>query len=82
MQHSDAMKLKRDEEALIYGLKQFPSLTRVTIPTVTHGHLYEPLYETPMIREFPDDYKYSIPRGWPAGEGELSHIPAEPRDER
>lgn len=30
------------------------SFSHPTITTPTHGHLYEPLYETPMIRAFPD----------------------------
>ncbi|KAJ5975149.1 hypothetical protein N7481_008856 [Penicillium waksmanii] len=81
MQQSDTMKLKRDEEAFIYGLKQFPSLKRVTITTATHGHLYEPLYETPMIRAFPYGLNYPIPRGWPGGRGEISYTPAESWEE-
>ncbi|RAK96492.1 F-box protein, partial [Aspergillus ibericus CBS 121593] len=55
-----------DTEALIYGLKQFPSLKRITITPATHGWLFNPLYETPMIRDFPFGFNYPIPRGWPA----------------
>lgn len=30
--------------------------------------LFIPLYETPMIRAFPDGFNYPIPRGWPTPE--------------
>ncbi|OAQ98571.1 hypothetical protein LLEC1_07579 [Akanthomyces lecanii] len=54
-----------DIEALEYGLRRFPSLKRITITPATHGYLFSPLYETPMIRSFPYGLNYLIPRGWP-----------------
>jgi hypothetical protein len=29
-----------------------------------HGHLFAPLYATPMIRAFPKGFTYPVPRGW------------------
>lgn len=52
-----------DEDALKYALARFPSLTRITITPATHGFLFTPLYETPMIRSFPYGFNYAIPRG-------------------
>ena len=54
-----------DIEAFEYGLDKFPSLQRVTITPAAHGVLFLPLYQTPMIRAFPDGFIYPIPRGWP-----------------
>ncbi|KAJ6786281.1 hypothetical protein PWT90_00821 [Aphanocladium album] len=54
-----------DIEALKYGLKRFPSLKRIVITPATHGYLFNPLYETPMIRNFGYALNYPIPRGWP-----------------
>lgn len=54
-----------DIEALEYGLKRFPALKRITITPATHGYLFNPLYETPMIRSLPYGLNYRIPRGWP-----------------
>lgn len=53
-----------DFEALSLGVKQFPALKRVTITPVAHGHLFNPLYPTPMIRAFPKGFNYPIPCGW------------------
>ncbi|PWY81740.1 hypothetical protein BO94DRAFT_601809 [Aspergillus sclerotioniger CBS 115572] len=54
-----------DMDALRYGLEQFPSLKRITITPAAHGWLFNPLYETPMIRSFSEGFNYPIPRGWP-----------------
>ncbi|KAF9769096.1 hypothetical protein IL306_013539 [Fusarium sp. DS 682] len=50
-----------DIEAFEYALKRFPSLSRVTISTRTHGRLFMPLYETPMIRAFPYGFVCPLP---------------------
>lgn len=50
-------------------MKQFPALKRVTITPAAHGHLFAPLYPTPMIRAFPKGFNYPIPRGWPVMPG-------------
>lgn len=55
---------KSDLEAFLYGVKQFPALKRVTITPAAHGHLFAPLYRTPMIRAFPKGFNYPIPCGW------------------
>lgn len=55
-----------DEEAFLYGLRQFSSLRTVTITPAAHGMLFSPLYMTPMIRAFPFGFNYPLPRGWPA----------------
>lgn len=64
-QQEDVMKTGADAEAFRYGLERFTSLQRVTITPVAHGVLYEPLYETPMIRAFPRGFNYPIPCSWP-----------------
>ncbi|PYI09468.1 hypothetical protein BO78DRAFT_438098 [Aspergillus sclerotiicarbonarius CBS 121057] len=62
------LKSNADVDALAYGLKRFPSLKRITITPATHGYLFNPLYETPMIRSFPYGFNYPIPYGWPKRE--------------
>ncbi|KAF7547408.1 hypothetical protein G7Z17_g7733 [Cylindrodendrum hubeiense] len=58
-----------DSDALVYALLRFPSLRRITITPAAHGFIFMPLYETPMIRDFPYGFNYPIPRGWPAVNG-------------
>ncbi|KAJ5124228.1 uncharacterized protein N7515_008053 [Penicillium bovifimosum] len=55
---------RSDLEAFAFGVKQFPALKRVTITPAAHGGLNNPLYQTPMIRAFPDGFNYPVPRGW------------------
>ncbi|KAM5367236.1 hypothetical protein ACJZ2D_010069 [Fusarium nematophilum] len=50
-------------EAFRYALERFPALKRVTVTPEAHGWLFNPLYETPMIRAFPAGFNYPIPRG-------------------
>jgi hypothetical protein len=64
-QQDDVLAGKSDEEAFIHGLKRFPALTKVTVTPAAHGFLFNPLYQTPMIRSFPEGLNYPIPRGWP-----------------
>ncbi|KAF3482652.1 uncharacterized protein GIQ15_01976 [Arthroderma uncinatum] len=54
-----------DISAFRFGLEQFPALQRITITPAGHGFLFAPLYETPMIRDFPYGFNYPIPRSWP-----------------
>ncbi|KAL7921523.1 hypothetical protein ACQKWADRAFT_327582 [Trichoderma austrokoningii] len=54
-----------DSDAFRYGLQRFPSLRKITVTPATHGWLFMPLYETPMIRAFPYGFNCPIPRGWP-----------------
>ncbi|KAJ5109960.1 hypothetical protein N7532_002605 [Penicillium argentinense] len=63
-QQKDVIADNSDLQAFLYGVKQFPSLRRVTITPAAHGHLFAPLYRTPMIRAFPKGFNYPIPRGW------------------
>ncbi|CAH0050969.1 unnamed protein product [Clonostachys solani] len=51
-------------EALHFGLAQFPALRKITVTAATHGRLFNPLYHTPMIRQFPRVFQYPIPHGW------------------
>ncbi|KAL2823033.1 hypothetical protein BJX63DRAFT_417418 [Aspergillus granulosus] len=67
-EQDDVISGNKDAEALRYGLPRLPALKRVTITPVAHGWIFNPLYETPMIRAFPKGFNYPIPRGWP-------HIP-------
>lgn len=64
-QQEHVITTEADIEAFRYGLEHFTSLQRVTITPTAHGVLYEPLYETPMIRAFPRGFNYPIPCSWP-----------------
>ncbi|CAG9982968.1 unnamed protein product [Clonostachys byssicola] len=67
-------KLLRDQEAVLedesyvkalrFGLAQFAALRKITVTAATHGRLFNPLYHTPMIRQFPRLFQYPIPHGW------------------
>ncbi|CAG8098103.1 unnamed protein product [Penicillium olsonii] len=64
-QQEYVLAFRCDEEAFIHGLKQFPALTKVTVTSAAHGFLFNPLYQTPMIRSLPEGLYYPMPRGWP-----------------
>ncbi|KAL7921791.1 hypothetical protein ACQKWADRAFT_294473 [Trichoderma austrokoningii] len=64
-QQDDVIARGADVEAFRYALRQFPALQTVTITPAAHGWLFNPLYQTPMIRAFPYGFNYPIPRGWP-----------------
>ncbi|KFY31256.1 hypothetical protein V493_01264 [Pseudogymnoascus sp. VKM F-4281 (FW-2241)] len=51
--------------ALEKHIGSFPALQRIAITPAAHGWIYNPLYETPMIRSFPRGFNYYIPRTWP-----------------
>lgn len=51
-----------DTFALEYNINRFPSLRRITISHSTNGWLFEPFYETPMIRSFPPNFMYDVDR--------------------
>ncbi|KAK6065434.1 hypothetical protein SCUP234_12552 [Seiridium cupressi] len=73
-QQDEVLASGTDVEAFRYGLERFPALKRVTITPAAHGMLFVPLYETPMIRAFPEGFNYHIPRGWPTPErGDLPY---------
>ncbi|CAH0034520.1 unnamed protein product [Clonostachys rhizophaga] len=57
------------------ALDRFPNLRRVTITPACHGFLFTPLYETPMIRDFPKGFNYPIPRSWPSDLGKTDSRP-------
>ncbi|KAJ6136747.1 hypothetical protein N7497_012451 [Penicillium chrysogenum] len=63
-QQKDVLADNSDVHAFLYGVKQFPALKRVTITPSAHGHLFTPLYPTPIIRAFPKGFNYPILRGW------------------
>ncbi|KAL3440458.1 hypothetical protein BJX65DRAFT_314756 [Aspergillus insuetus] len=54
-QQEDVIFSRRDVEAFVYGLRKFPNLKRITLTPAAHGHLWGPLYVTPMIRAFHAD---------------------------
>ncbi|VUC34893.1 unnamed protein product [Clonostachys rosea] len=58
-----------DALALEHNIHRFPSLRRITISHATNGWLFEPFYETPLVRKFPFDFLYSVER---------SDLPIEP----
>ncbi|KAL6885424.1 hypothetical protein GGI43DRAFT_304672 [Trichoderma evansii] len=64
-QQEEVIASGADADALRYGLQRFPSLRKVTVTPATHGWLFTPLYETPMIRAFPYGLNCPIPRAWP-----------------
>ncbi|KFY28763.1 hypothetical protein V493_02772 [Pseudogymnoascus sp. VKM F-4281 (FW-2241)] len=64
-QQRDVLNSKAHINALEKHIGSFPALQRITITAATHGRLYNPLYETPMIRAFPWGFNLYIPRGWP-----------------
>ncbi|KFX85838.1 hypothetical protein V490_09380 [Pseudogymnoascus sp. VKM F-3557] len=61
-----------DSNAHIIALEKhigsFLALQRITITPAAHGWIYNPLYETPMIRAFPYGFNHRIPRSWPLSE--------------
>jgi hypothetical protein len=80
-----AIASRNDEDAFIYGLKQFPALQRVIITPTAHGWLFAPLYETPFIRNLPYGLNHPIPRGWPVenpSENPQDPLPWEPQRDR
>lgn len=64
-QEDEVLTTGADITTMRYGLQRFPSLRKITITPATHGFLFTPLYETPMIRSFPYGFNYPIPRSWP-----------------
>ena len=66
-QQEEVIQMGSDIECLRKALTAnwFPSLKRVTITPAAHGMLFNPLYETPMIRAFPFGFNYAMARGWP-----------------
>lgn len=62
---ADVLTGNYEEEAFLYGLERFPALKKVTVTPGAHGVPFTPLYQTPMIRAFPQGFNYPIPRGWP-----------------
>lgn len=61
-QQDEILQSGTDITALAYALSRFPSLYRVTVTPAAHGFLFNPLYATPIIREFPIGFNYPIPR--------------------
>ncbi|KFY88162.1 hypothetical protein V498_06888 [Pseudogymnoascus sp. VKM F-4517 (FW-2822)] len=68
-QQRDVLNSKAHINALEKHVGSFPELQRITITAATHGRLYNPLYETPMIRAFPCGFNHYIPRCWPVPNG-------------
>ncbi|KAH7186251.1 uncharacterized protein B0J16DRAFT_400318 [Fusarium flagelliforme] len=67
-QQRKVLRSGADETAFRYAVQRFPRLNKVTVTPATHGFLFTPLYQTPMIRSFPSGFVYPLPRGWPSNE--------------
>ena len=67
-QQETVLRSGADETAFRYAVQRFPRLNKVTVTPATHGFLFTPLYQTPMIRAFPPGFVYPLPRGWPSDE--------------
>ncbi|KAM0546634.1 hypothetical protein ACHAPJ_010772 [Fusarium lateritium] len=67
-QQAKILETQADEDVFRHALQRFPRLRRVTVTPAAHGYLFEPLYQTPMIRSLPYGFIYPIPRGWPLRE--------------
>ncbi|KAJ3544819.1 hypothetical protein NM208_g2847 [Fusarium decemcellulare] len=63
-QQQEILDSGADEDAFRYALQRLPRLKRVTVTPAAHGLLFQPLYKTPMIRDFPYGFLYPIPKGW------------------
>lgn len=76
MEQKTVLETASDIEALRYGLQRFPSLRRITLTPAAHGvSIGNPLYQTPMLRAFPETFAYPIPRGWPGDESGVGAPP-------
>lgn len=64
-QQEEVISTGADADALRYGLSRFPALRRLAITPAAHGSLFAPLYETPMIRAFPEGFMYPVSCAWP-----------------
>ncbi|KAL5347109.1 hypothetical protein ACLOAV_008252 [Pseudogymnoascus australis] len=64
-QQRDVLDSKAHIIALEKHIGSFPALQRIVITPAAHGWIYNPLYETPMIRAFPRGFNHYIPRTWP-----------------
>lgn len=73
-QQKEVLANNLDIKAFEYGLERFPALKRITITPATHGFLFTPLYQTPMIRSLPYGFNYKIPRSWPTSESYSSAV--------
>lgn len=69
-----------DVEALRHALQYFPALTTITITPTAYGRLFLPVYKSPMIRGFPEQLIYPIPRPWPYSEAGTVRSDVEPWD--
>ncbi|KAI1183197.1 hypothetical protein F5B17DRAFT_417105 [Nemania serpens] len=63
-QQREVLDSQAHVRALESGIGRFPALRTITITAATHGRVFTPVYETPMIRSFPWGFNYAIPC-WP-----------------
>ncbi|CAG9994354.1 unnamed protein product [Clonostachys byssicola] len=63
-QQQEVIRTGQHIRAFRVALDRFPNLRKVTITPACHGFLFTPLYETPMIRDFPKGFNHPIPRSW------------------
>lgn len=72
---------ENDATAFRWALRLFPALRTITVTPATHGFLYTPLYETPLIRQIPLGMNYPLPRGWPTRRSNNPALSAAPWEE-
>ncbi|EHK47027.1 hypothetical protein TRIATDRAFT_291272 [Trichoderma atroviride IMI 206040] len=53
-----------DVKAFRYALHHLPALRTVTVTPATHGFIFSPLYQTPLIRSIPMGMNYPLPQPW------------------
>ena len=68
--------MQKDVEALVFWRIGFPALGPITFMPAVQGQLYEPLYETAMVRAFTWGFNNPLPRGWTMGRWGVS-MPAD-----
>ncbi|RYP13722.1 hypothetical protein DL767_010626 [Monosporascus sp. MG133] len=60
-QQRDVLASQAHAHAFETNIGRFPALRSIIITPAAHGRLFNPLYETPMIRSFPRGFNYPIP---------------------
>ncbi|KAI1737391.1 hypothetical protein F4680DRAFT_468176 [Xylaria scruposa] len=60
-QQQEVLDSRAHIRAFESAIGRFPALRKITITDAAHGQPPTPLYETPMIRAFPDGFNYALP---------------------
>lgn len=80
-QQEEVISTGADADALRYGLSRFTALRRLAITPAAHGSLFAPVYETPMIRAFPEGFMYPVSCAWPGLDDSLGYETMMPWDD-